>query len=68
MQTVEKFYVWVTLYTGILTLAKLKYSMYKDLRHYKVALLLIRQGEIQSVGQEISSAKAEPDMPMQKFY
>ena len=49
-------------------MAKLKYSMSKDLRHYKVALLLIRQGEIQSVGQEISSAKAEPDMPMQKFY
>ena len=42
--------------------------MSKDIRHYKVALMLITQGEIQSVEQEISSSKAEPDMPIQKFH
>ena len=31
MRTVGRFDMWVTPYTGILTLAKLKYFMYKDL-------------------------------------
>ena len=33
----------------------------------KVALLLIPQGDIQSVEQGISSAKVKPDMSIQKF-
>ena len=33
----------------------------------KVALLLIQQGDIQSVEQGISSAKVKPDMSIQKF-
>ena len=59
--------MWATPYTGTLTLAKLKYFMSKDLRHYKVALLLITQGEIQSVEQKILYAKVKPDMPTQNF-
>ena len=37
--------------------------MSKDLvlRHYKLVLLLITQGEIQSIEQEILSAKVKPD-------
>ena len=62
-QTVGRFDMWVTHYTSILTLAKLKYFMSKDLvlRHYKLVLLLITQGEIQSIEQEILSAKVKPD-------
>ena len=43
--------------------------MSKDivLRHYKVALLLITQGDIESVEQEISSTKVKPDRPIQNF-
>ena len=37
------------------------------LRHYKVVLLLITQGDIQSIEQEIWSAKVKPDMPIQNF-
>ena len=34
---------------------------------YKVVLLLITPGDIQSVEQEISSAKVKPDLPIRKF-
>ena len=34
---------------------------------YKVALLLITQGDIQSMEQEISSAKVKPDRFIKKF-
>ena len=34
---------------------------------YKVALLLITQGDIQSMEQEISSAKVKPDRFIQNF-
>ena len=37
------------------------------LRRYKVALLLITQGDIQRIEQKISSAKVEPDQPKQNF-
>ena len=37
------------------------------LRHYNIALLLITQGDIQSVEQKILSAKIKPDMPIQNF-
>ena len=37
------------------------------LRHYKVALLLIAQGEIQSIEQEMLSAKAKSDRAIQNF-
>ena len=36
METVGRFDMWVTLYTGILTLAKLKYFMFKDLSTKKL--------------------------------
>ena len=50
MQTEGRFDMWVTSYTGILTLAKLKFFMSKDLKYLdKVALLLITQGDTQSV-------------------
>ena len=50
MQTEGRFDMWVTSYTGILTLAKLKFLMSKDLKYLdKVALLLITQGDTQSV-------------------
>ena len=55
-ETVGRFKIRVTPYTGILALAKLKYFMYKNLRvlrHYKVVLRLITQGDIQSIEQEI---------------
>ena len=72
MQTIGRFDMWVTPYTGIQTLAKLKYFMSKDLStktytKYKVALLLITQGDIQSMEQEISSVKVKPDRPIQNF-
>ena len=43
--------------------------MSKDLstKYCKVALLLITQGDIQTMGQEISFAKVKPDMPIQNF-
>ena len=43
--------------------------MSKDevLRHYKLALLLITQRDIQSMEQEISSAKFKPDRPTKKI-
>ena len=53
-QTVGRFDMSMTLLHRS-TLAKLKYFMSKDLStlHYKVVLLLITQGDIQSVEQEI---------------
>ena len=68
-QTVGRFDMRVTPYIGILTLAKLKHFMSKTyvLRHYKVALMLITQGDILSVEQKKSSAKVKSDMPIQKF-
>ena len=43
--------------------------MFQDLilRHYKVALQLITQGDVQSKEQEISCAKVKPDRPIQNF-
>ena len=68
-QTVRIFDMWVTPYPGTPTFAKLKYLMLKSrvLRHYKVALLLIAQGEIQSIEQEMLSAKAKSDRAIQNF-
>ena len=59
----------MTPYTGILKLAKLKFFMSNDLstKTYKVALLLITQGDIHSMEQEISSAKVKPDRFIKKF-
>ena len=37
------------------------------LRHYKVGLLLITQGDIQGVEQELLSAKIKPDRAIQNF-
>ena len=37
------------------------------LRRYKVALLLIIQGDIQRIEQKISSAKVKSDRPKQNF-
>ena len=56
-------------YTGIQTLANLKYFISKDLstKHYKVTQLLITQGDIQSMEQEILSAKVKPDRTIQNF-
>ena len=39
----------------------------KTYTKYKVALLLITQGDIQSMEQEILSAKVKPDGPIQNF-
>ena len=39
----------------------------KEPRQYKIALLLITQGGIQSVEQEILSAKVKPDGPIQNL-
>ena len=36
-------------------------------RRYKAVLLLITQGDIQRMEQEISAAKVKPDSPMQNF-
>ena len=44
-----------------------KYILFSVLRHYKVALLLITQGDIPSVEQGISSAEVKPDRPIQNF-
>ena len=35
--------------------------------HHKVELLLIAQGDIHSVEQDISSAKLKTDIPIQNF-
>ena len=57
--------------TGILTLEKLTYFVSPDLGNKdlstKVALLLITQGNIQTVEQEILPVKVKPDRPMQNF-
>ena len=57
----------LTPYTSVLTLAKLKYFMSKAkderTKNYKVALLLITQGDIQ----RHSSTKVNPDRPIQNF-
>ena len=59
----------MTPYTCILTLAKLKYFMSKNLSTttFIIKLLPITRGDIQSVEPEISSAKVKPDMPTQNF-
>ena len=61
--------MWVTPYTGMLTLAKLKYFMSKDLctKALQSCIAANTQGDIQSLGQEISSAKVKLDMPVQNF-
>ena len=68
-QTVGRFNMWVTPYTGMLTLAKRNISYLKTwlLRHYKVILLLITQRDIQSMEQELLPAKVKPDSPIQNF-
>ena len=50
-------------------LAKLKYFISKDLstKDYKATLLLITQGDIQRMEQEILPAKIKPDRPIQNF-
>ena len=66
-QTVGRSDMRVTPYTSVLTLAKLKYFMFKAkderTKNYKVALLLITQGDIQ----RHSSTKVNPDRPIQNF-
>ena len=63
--------MWVTPYTGILALEKLTYFVSKDLGTKdlgtKIVLLLITQGNAQSMEQEILSAKIKPDRPIQNF-
>ena len=69
-QTVGRLDMWVTPYTGIsIHWQRWNISYLKTwvLRNYKVALLLITQGDIQSIEQEILSAKVKPDMPIQNF-
>ena len=68
-QTVGRFNMCVTPYTGMLTLAKRNISCLKTwlLRHYKVILLLITQRDIQSIEQELLPAKVKPDSPIQNF-
>ena len=66
-QTMGRFDTWVSPYTDTLTLAKLKYFVFDDLSTKKVALLLKTRGNIQSMEQEITSAKVKPDRPIQNF-
>ena len=54
--------MWVTPYTGILTLAKLKYFMSKDLSNKTLSHV-----DIQSLEQEILSAKVKIDILVQSF-
>ena len=70
-QTVGRFNKWVTPYTGILTLEKLKYFMYKDLSSKTLKSCTAANNtrrDIQSVEQEILSAQVKPDRPIQNFF
>ena len=68
-QTVGRFDLRVTPYTGKLTLAKLKFFMSKDLSTKTVQNCTAdnNTSRIQSVEQKISPAKVKPDRPIQSF-
>ena len=69
MQIVRRFDMWVTPYIAILTLAKLKYFMSKDLGTKTLwsCTAANNTGHIQSIKQEILSAKVKPGRPIQNF-